>query len=159
MKRLKKFNEFFDYNDARKTKLKNDKQKFEPKNLLIDIKQLLKIHDELIENYGGVYGIRDEDQLEFVILKPYMSAFGEDIYPTFFKKISALLQAIVINHPLADGNKRTGFYSTKWILENNGYKLNISYDEFKPVIIDIINNKIDVEEISELLKKNSTKIK
>lgn len=155
--KLLKFNEFFDYNDSRETKRKN-KQTFEPKNKLIDIKQLLKIHDELIENYGGVYGIRDEDQLESVILKPYMSAFGQDIYPTFFEKVAALLEAIVVNHPMADGNKRTGFYTAEWVLKDNGYKLDISYDEARPVIVDIISGDKEVSEVTDWLKENSSKI-
>lgn len=154
--RLKKFNEFFDYNDSRKSKFKN-KQSFEPKDKLINIKQLLKIHDDLIENYGGVWGIRDEDQLESVILKPYMSAFGQDIYPTFFEKVAALLEAIIVNHPMADGNKRTGFYTAKKVLKDKGYKLNISYEQARPFIIDIISGDKEISEIIDWLKENSSK--
>ena len=156
MKRLKKFNEFFDYRDARKRK-RNIKDYINPEDLLIDIDQVLKIHDELIENYGGIYGIRDEHQLESAILKPYMSAFGEDLYPTLFKKVAALLQAITINHPLADGNKRTAFHVVEWVLKERGYKLDIIYDDARPTLVKIINGQMDNDDVAEWLESNSKK--
>jgi death-on-curing protein len=156
MKYIKKFNELFSYSDARKRGEKGRNQ-VNADELLIDVDQFLKIHDDIIDKYGGVYGIRDEDALESVILKPYMSAFGQYIYPTFFEKLSALFQAIVKNHPMADGNKRTGFYVVKWILNENGYVFDKSYSESIPVIIKIINGDMDIEDISNWLKNSSKK--
>ena len=157
MKRLKRFNEFFDYNNLRKHK-RDVKDYIDPKDLLIDIKQVLKIHDDLIEKYGGIYGIRDEAQLESAVLKPYMSAFGEDIYPTLFTKVAALLEAIVINHPLADGNKRTAFHVAEWALKNKGWKLNVHYDDARPTSVDIINGNMENKDVADWLESNSEKI-
>ena len=75
MKRLKLFNELFDYGDMRKRKHIRNYDFLDPKEMIITIEEVLKIHDELIEKYGGIYGIRDEDQLESAILKPYRFSY------------------------------------------------------------------------------------
>lgn len=157
MKRLKLFNELFDYNDIRKRKHIRNYDYLDPKDMIITMKEVLEIHDELIEKYGGIYGIRDEDQLESAILKPYTSAFGEDVYPTVFNKVAALLEALLLLHAFADGNKRTAWHSVEKALSNRGYKLNLHYDDARPMLVKIIESKIDNEEISKWLEQNSTK--
>ena len=157
MKNLKKFNELFDYGDQRKRKHIRNYDFLDKEDMIITMEEVLKIHDDFIENYGGIYGIRDEDQLESAILKPYTSAFGEDVYPTVFNKASALLEALLSLHAFADGNKRTAWHSTEKALDNKGYKLNLHYDDARPMLVNIIENKVDNEEISKWLEENSTK--
>mgnify|MGYP002635268617 CR=1 FL=1 len=121
---------------------------------IITKKKLLEIHDDLIEKYGGIYGIRSDSQLESCLSRPYMSAFGEDIYPDEFSKVSAFLEAIINNHPLADGNKRTGFQCMVWILKQQGFTFKLSYDESRPFLVRISSHYLDVSEISEWIQQN-----
>jgi len=121
---------------------------------IITKKKLLEIHDDLIERYGGIYGIRSDSQLESSLSRPYMSAFGEDIYTDIFSKIAAFLESIINNHPLADGNKRTGFQCMVWILEQEGYTFNLSYDESRPFIVRITSEYLEIEEISNWIQQN-----
>ena len=148
-------NELFDYKDKRKMNHIRNYDFIEQKDMIITVDQVLKIHDDTIENHGGIYGIRDEDQLESAILKPYTSAFGQDIYPTFFNKVASILEALARLHPFADGNKRTAWGSMEWALSNKGYKLNIQYDEGREIIVKIINDDIDNDEVSKWLEDNS----
>lgn len=157
MKRLKLFNELFDYNDVRKRKHIKNYDMIDQDNMIITVEEVLEIHDNFIDKDGGIYGIRDEDQLESAVLKPYTSAFGEDVYLTDINKVAALMYAISKLHPFADGNKRTAWGSTKKALSNIGYELNVDYDESKSIIDKIINDDIDNDKISEWLEKNSTK--
>ena len=46
--------------------------------------------------------------------------FGQDAYPDIWTKASALLQSIVSNHALVDGNKRLGWLATAVFLNLNG---------------------------------------
>jgi prophage maintenance system killer protein len=46
----------------------------------------------------------------------FQSAFGEDIYPTIEEKAAHLLYFIIKNHPLNDGNKRSGAFAFVWFL-------------------------------------------
>ena len=44
--------------------------------------QILMLHHQLIERYGGSHGIRDEGLLDSALNAPFLS-FGEtDFYPT-----------------------------------------------------------------------------
>lgn len=157
MRYLKKINELFDYKDKRKMKHIRNYDFIDQEDMIINMEQVLRIHDDNIENHGGIYGIRDEDQLESAILKPYTSAFGQDIYSSFFNKAGALLDALARLHPFADGNKRTAWGSMEWVLSNNGYKLNVNYDEGRDILVKIINDDIDNDELSKWLEENSTK--
>ena len=51
--------------------------------------------------------------------RPSTTAFGQDIYTTFNRKCSALIEGFNRNHPLVDGNKRLS-----WVCEVNFADLN-----------------------------------
>lgn len=55
----------------------------------------------------------------------FQSAFGEEIYPSIEEKAAHLLYFIIKNHPLNDGNKRSGAFAFIWLL-NKTKTLNTS---------------------------------
>ena len=63
--------------------------------------------------------VRDHGLLEAAASRPRTSVFGEDAYPTIWTKAAALLQSIVKDHPLIDGNKRLGWLATAVFLDLN----------------------------------------
>jgi death-on-curing protein len=80
--------------------------------------------DDLIELARRLLGdpppIRDVGLLASAIARPMTTVGGEDAYPTIWSKAGALLQSIVDNHALIDGNKRLGWLATAVFLEVNG---------------------------------------
>ena len=64
--------------------------------------------------------VRDMGLLGAAAARPQTTVFGEDAYPDVWAKAAALLQSIVKNHPLVDGNKRLGWLATAVFLELNG---------------------------------------
>ena len=118
-------------------------------------KQILLIHDELIEKYGGSYGVRDENLLESAIFQPFATFGGEDLYQTLFDKAAALLRSLVKNHPFIDGNKRTGIAATQILIEANDYIFKASISATEKYVRKIAVSKISVEEISLWLKRHS----
>ena len=73
----------------------------------LTLEQVLKLHDAVVEKFGGLSGIRDSNLLLSCIESPKMMMFGEDLYPSVYDKASIYLFNIVCNHPFNDGNKRT----------------------------------------------------
>lgn len=63
--------------------------------------------------------IRDAGLLGSAIARPQTTIGGDDAYPTIWLKAAALLQSIVGNHALVDGNKRLGWLATAVFLEIN----------------------------------------
>lgn len=82
--------------------------------------------DDLVDLARALLGdpppIRDVGLLGSAAARPQTIAFGEDAYPDLVTKAAALLQSIVNNHALVDGNKRLGWLATAVFLELNGIK-------------------------------------
>ena len=80
--------------------------------------------DDLIDLARALLGdpapIRDVGLLGSAAARPQTTAFGVDAYPNLLTKAAALLQSIVNNHALVDGNKRLGWLATAVFLELNG---------------------------------------
>ncbi|MDZ7586877.1 MAG: type II toxin-antitoxin system death-on-curing family toxin [Patescibacteria group bacterium] len=118
-------------------------------------KQILLIHDELVEKYGGSFGIRDENLFESAIFQPFVTFGGLDLYQTVFDKAAALLRSLVKNHPFIDGNKRTGIVSAQLLIEANDYVFKAGISVTEKFVRKIASTKVSVEEISHWLKKHS----
>lgn len=117
-------------------------------------KQILLIHDELIEIYGGSHGVRDENLLESAIYQPYASYGGADLYSTVFDKAAALLRSLIKNHPFVDGNKRTAIAAAQIMLEANNISYKVSVAKTYDFLLSIANKNWSVEKISVWLKEH-----
>lgn len=103
--------------------------------------------------FGDPPPIRDIGLLGSAVARPRTSAFGEDAYPDILTKAAALLQSIVNNHALIDGNKRLGWLSTAVFLEVNGVKaLRISNDDVYDFVIWVAATSPVIEEIVTRLR-------
>jgi death-on-curing protein len=58
--------------------------------------------------FGPTPPIRDVGLLGSAAARPRTTVFGADAYPDLWTKAAALLDSIVNNHALVDGNKRLG---------------------------------------------------
>lgn len=98
--------------------------------------------------FGDPPPIRDMGLLGSAVARPRTSAFWQDAYPDILTKAAALLQSIVNNHALIDGNKRLGWLSTAVFLEVNGVKaLRISNDDVYDFVIWVAATSPAIEEI------------
>jgi death on curing protein len=73
--------------------------------------------------------VRDFGLLESALARPQASVFGEDAYPSLHGKAAALLESLVKNHALIDGNKRLGWVATRLFYGYNGHTISASDDE------------------------------
>ena len=82
---------------------------------------------------SGLFGLERGDALAALLGNLDQSAFGEPAYPTIERKAAHLLYFVIKNHPLADGNKRTGAFLFVDFLNRN----NALMRDGEPVINDI----------------------
>ncbi len=80
---------------------------------------LLGLHVILIKRYAGLLGVRDPGALEAAIYRP-QSGYYKDL----IQEASALMESLVINHPVLDGNKRIAFAAADVFLRINGWQIN-----------------------------------
>ena len=113
--------------------------------------------DDLVELTVVLMGepapIRDAGLLASAAARPSTSLFGEDAYPDLWTKAAALLQSVVNNHPLIDGNKRLGWLATAVFLELNGEDpTTASNDAVYDLVISVAAGSRDVDEIAADLR-------
>lgn len=83
----------------------------------LTVEEVLLIHDEQIEVYGGIYGIRDKSLLESAVMMPQASFGGEYLHSGLFEMSAAYAFHIAENQPFLDGNKRTALVSALVFLD------------------------------------------
>ena len=71
-------------------------------------KDIIDIHDKMVDDFGGEYGIRDESLLASLRDAPYTEFFGEAQYPTVLSKAAKYLFDFTFYQVFIDGNKRVG---------------------------------------------------
>ncbi len=103
--------------------------------------QVLFIHSRLIDETGGMHGIRDLGLLESAVSRPQAVFNNAELYPTIFHKAAALAESLIKNHPFLDGNKRTAITSTAIFLQMNGHSLKASQRELVDFTLALATNK------------------
>ena len=96
--------------------------------------------------------IRDLGLLESAAARPRTTVFGADAYPNLATKVAAMLESIVRNHALVDGNKRLGWLARVLALALNGHRLDVDDDEAFDLVIGVAEGRHDVASVVEILR-------
>jgi death-on-curing protein len=87
----------------------------------LTVAEVIAIHHNQIEEYGGAHGLRDQGLLEAAVFRPQTGYYND-----ISDEAAALLESLVNNHAFVDGNKRVGFAAVHTFLLVNGYDLDVS---------------------------------
>ena len=109
--------------------------------------QILKLHSQLIIQFGGSDGVRDYDLLESAIESPFQSFGGEELYPTIQAKAARLGYGLIKNHCMLDGNKRIGAHAMLVFLAVNGIEMKYTQKELYETILAIADGSMGYEEL------------
>ena len=85
--------------------------------------QILLLHTQLIEEFGGTDGVRDYNLLDSALETPFQSFADEEWYPTIQAKAARLGYGLIKNHTMLDGNKRIGAHAMLDFLVLNGIEM------------------------------------
>ena len=110
-------------------------------------KQIISLHEVLIESFGGSHGIRDEGLLDAAINAPFQTFNNQSLYPTIQSKAAQLCFGLVNNHAFVDGNKRIGAHVMLIFLELNGINLEYSQRDLYEIILDVAAGKAQAENL------------
>lgn len=95
----------------------------------LTVSEVLAIHQVVIDEFGGSYGVRDMGALEAALFRP-QTGYYEDLT----QEAAALMESLAMNHPFIDGNKRMAFFVADTFLRLNGYAIacdnKVSYRHF-----------------------------
>jgi death-on-curing protein len=118
----------------------------------LTVNEVLESYSRIMQQSGGLVGIRDMGALESAVAQPQMTFDGDELYPTIIEKASALGFSLIQNHPFADGNKRTGHAAMETFLVVNNYQINASTDEQVNAILKVASSEMSREEFTEWLR-------
>lgn len=117
----------------------------------LDVEDLVDLARMLL---GNPPPIRDMGLLGSAAARPQTTVFGKEAYPDIWTKAAALLQSVVKNHPLIDGNKRLGWLSTAVFLELNGVVTQqATNDDVYEFVVGIAAGAGVIEEIAQGLRR------
>jgi len=100
----------------------------------------------------GVGPVRDLGLLDSAVARPRARAFGSDIYPTLALQAAALLQSLIKNHSLVDGNKRLGWLASNVFIDLNRHRSALSDEEAFLLVMRVADGTQEVEAIAEGLR-------
>lgn len=117
----------------------------------LDLDDVIEIARRLL---GDPPPLRDAGLLGSAVARPQTTLGTEDAYPTIWLKAAALLQSIVGNHALIDGNKRLGWLATAVFLEINGSSVaSAADDDVYDLVMKIASTSTDIGEIARRLER------
>lgn len=123
----------------------------------LSLKEVLRLHFQIIEDFGGSHGIRDENRLASLILAPKQEVFGIQQYPSIFQTAAVYVRNLIGDHPFVDGNKRTSVTVATIFLARNNYILTASPKELEDLAMEVAVKKLEIAEIAAWLKAHTRK--
>jgi death-on-curing protein len=119
--------------------------------------EILEIHEDQLERYGGESGLRDVGLLKSAISMPSATYGGEFLHSDIYEMAAAYIFHIVQNHPFVDGNKRTGAVAALVFLVLNGYDFDAPEDELAETILNVASGKLSKPEIALFIRRWAVK--
>ena len=98
----------------------------------LTVAEVLAMHADQIERYGGSHGIRDSGLLEAALYRPQTGYYADLI-----EEAAALWESVSQNHGFIDGNKRAAFAAVYTFLAINGTRLTADAQETYDFVIGL----------------------
>lgn len=118
----------------------------------LTLEDVLLLHEEQLEHYGGGAGIRDQGGLESAIATPRAMFDGRFVHEDLAAMAAAYAFHIAQNQPFVDGNKRTGLAAALVFLDLNGVTLLDPEGRLYDAMIGLAERRLDKSGLAALLR-------
>lgn len=117
--------------------------------------EVLELHDAILATSGGEPGILVRGAVVSAVERATWGPFpGDDLAG----RAALLLRGIAVDHPFADGNKRTAFETADAFLRLNGAFLAASQEAIVAFMLEVAQGEHDVEGIATWIRRNAQQI-
>ena len=120
--------------------------------VFLTLAEVVDIHENQIEVYGGDVGIRDIGLLQSACAQPEASFSGQWLHPDVYLMAAAYAYHICNNHPFIDGNKRAGLASALVFLELNGIEILDPKQKLFQATLQMAEGSLSKEEFADFLR-------
>lgn len=116
--------------------------------------EVLALHADQVERYGGRPGIRDLALLQSALAAP-SAAFGPGfLHGSLDEMAAAYLFHLVRNHPFVHGNKRVGLMAMLAFLGLNALRLEADPDELTDLVMGVASGKVSKAEVGVFVHRH-----
>ena len=111
--------------------------------VFLSLDEILEIHEEQIERYGGAAGLRDPAGLESAVATPQATFGGEFLHTSIPAMAAAYLFHLCQNHAFIDGNKRVGANAAITFLLMNNWDATFSEEELVDLVLSVASSRLN----------------
>ena len=126
----------------------------EPEFLTLD--EVVAIHRDQIERYGGSLGVRDWGLLQSAIAMPSATFGGQFLHSDLCEMAAAYLFHNVQNHPFIDGNKRVGAMAADIFLALNEARLVADEVDYADLVLSVARGETSKSAAAEFFRAKTT---
>lgn len=111
--------------------------------VFLSLDEVLEIHQQQIEQYGGCAGLRDVGGLESAVATPQATFGGAFLHSSIPAMAAAYLFHLCQNHPFLDGNKRVGANAAITFLFMNDWIPDFDPDELVDLVLSVASGQLN----------------
>lgn len=111
--------------------------------IFLTIDDVIEMHADQIDRYGGTHGLRDRAGLESAIATPQATFAGVWLHDSIPAMAAAYLFHLCQNHAFLDGNKRIGANASITFLFMNGWDLTLDEKDLVGLVLGVAAGVID----------------
>lgn len=124
--------------------------------IVFDTEKVLLLQQLVVEETGGIFGVRDMGLLESAVNGIYQTFGGQDLYPSKEEKGAYLGYSLIKDHAFIDGNKRTGILVMLSFFAINGVKLKYTDEELIKIGYSLADDKMTYEALLSWVNNHKT---
>jgi death on curing protein len=117
--------------------------------------EMLALHADQINRYGGSLGVRSAELLESALGTPAAMFGGRYLHGSLHEMAAAYLFHLVRNHPFLNGNKRAGLVAMLAFAGLNGFRIEADEDEMVDLVVGVAEGRTSKAEIAVFVKHHS----
>ena len=120
----------------------------------LTLEDILALHNELIQRYGGTPGLRDAGLLEAALAMP-QAGFGGQYFHEFPHEMgAAYLFHLVRNHAFIDGNKRVALACAILFFKINRVPYEITEEEAVELTLAAASGRVDKGTVTAFFRQH-----
>jgi death on curing protein len=120
--------------------------------VFLSLDEVLEIHEQQIDRYGGTHGLRDAAGLESAVATPQATFGGEFLHASIPAMAAAYLFHLSQNHPFVDGNKRAGANAAITFLLINDWEPDFEEEELVDLVLSVASGLTAKSELTGIFQ-------
>jgi death-on-curing protein len=121
----------------------------------LSLAEVLEIHKDQVDRYGGDPGIRDLGLLQSALAMPAAGFGGRFVHGDLYEMAAAYFFHIIQNHPFVDGNKRTGVMAALVFLALNKVVIEAEEEVLEKMVWAVARGEADKGTAAEFFRKHA----